>query len=389
MNELQRILQSFSQSQQRGQRTALATVVQTQGSVYRRPGARMLLTEQGEMISAISGGCLEADILVRAQASIQEDTPPFVVRYDAMNHEEDILLGFGLGCNGIVDVLIESLSWDAAIHQLSFIEECLQSRQSGVIATVFSVEGLSELAVGSRVMVKADGTIINQIDDPNLAQIITAEAQKTLNQGKTHNHSFTLPSGEIRVLFETITPPLPLLLFGAGHDAIPVVQFAKQLGWQVTVIDHRGEALTRDRFPQADQLLECKPDPPDSYQHLLTPQTVAVVMTHRYVSDRAFLKNLIPSPVRYLGVLGPKHRMAKLWEDLAEDGGIGTREQQQRVYNPIGLDIGTETPEEIALSIVAEIQAVISERSGGCLRDRAGSIHTPNDNSWTTSASSF
>lgn len=383
MNELQRILQAFSHSQQKGQRTALATVVQTQGSVYRRPGARMLLTEAGETIAAISGGCLEADILARAQAGIKEDSPPFVVRYDAMNHEEDILLGFGLGCNGVVDVLVESLSAEAATRQLSFLEECLRSHQTGVIATVFAGEGV----IGSRVMVKADGSMINQIADPNLAEIITTEAQKTLTKGKTHSQSYPSPAGEVSVLLEAISPPFPLLVFGAGYDAIPVVQFAKQLGWQVTVIDHRGEYLNRDRFPQADQLLACKPDPPDSYQHLLTPETVAVVMTHRYVSDRAFLKNLIPSPVRYLGVLGPKHRMAKLWEDLAEDGVMGTVEQQQRVYNPIGLDIGTETPEEIALSIVAEIQTVISKRSGGCLRDRARSIHTP-DHSWTKSASS-
>jgi xanthine/CO dehydrogenase XdhC/CoxF family maturation factor len=178
-----------------------------------------------------------------------------------------------------------------------------------------------------------------------------------------------------------------LLVFGAGYDAIPVVQFAKQLGWQVTVIDHRDEYLTRDRFPQADQLLECKPDPCDAYQHLLTPQAVAVVMTHRYVSDRAFLKHLIPSQIRYLGILGPKTRMAKLWQDLAQQEVTVTAQQKQRVYNPVGLDVAAETPEEIALSIIAEIQAVIGGGEGSFLRDRAGSIHTPIQHSWATSAS--
>ena len=387
MNELKRILQAFEQSKRRGQRTALATVVQTSGSVYRRPGARMLLTEEGEIISAISGGCLEADVLARAQSTFQAETPPFVVRYDTTNTEEDLLFGFGLGCNGIVDVLIEPLHEENGASQLSFIRECLETQQSGVITTIFAVEGVANLAVGDRAMMKSDGAVINQMSDSDWAQTLIADMQKTLTEGKNHIQSYSLPQGEIRVLFEVIHPPVPLLVFGAGYDAIPVVQFAKQLGWQVTVIDHRDEYLTRDRFPQADQLLECKPDPCDAYQHLLTPQAVAVVMTHRYVSDRAFLKHLIPSPIRYLGILGPKTRMAKLWQDLAQQEVTVTAEQKQRVYNPVGLDVAAETPEEIALSIIAEIQAVIGGGEGGFLRDRAGSIHTPIQHSWATSAS--
>ncbi|PSO50185.1 MAG: xanthine dehydrogenase [Cyanobacteria bacterium SW_9_44_58] len=386
MNELKRILQAFEQSQRRGQQTALATVVQTSGSVYRRPGARMLLTEEGEIISAISGGCLEADVLARAQSSLEEETPPFVVRYDTTNTEEDLLFGFGLGCNGIVDVLIEPLHKKNGGSQLSFIRECLETQHSGVIATVFAVEGVSNLAVGDRAMMKSDGTVINQISDSDWGQTLIADTQKTLTKGKNHIQSYSLPQGEIRVLFEVIHPPLPLLVFGAGYDAVPVVQFAKQLGWQVMVIDHRGEYLTRDRFPQADQLLECKPDPADAYQHLLTPKAVAVVMTHRYVSDRAFLKHLIPSPIRYLGILGPKQRTAKLRQDLGQQKITATSEQQQRIYNPVGLDIAAETPEEIAISIIAEIQAVIGGGNGGFLRDRAGSIYTPIQHSWATSA---
>ena len=387
MNELQRILERFEQSQKRGQRTALATIVQTSGSVYRRAGARMLLTQEGEMISAISGGCLEADVLARAQSLFQEEHSPYVARYDAMNHEEDLLFGFGMGCNGIVDVLIESLSEMSAREQLSFIQDCLQSQQVGVMATVFAVEGVSNLKVGTRVMMKADGTLVNPIENPEIAQILRKETEKTLKDQQTCTQSYTFPEGQISVLFEVIPPPVPLLVFGAGYDAIPVVQFAKQLGWQVTVIDHREEYLTRDRFPEADQLLDCKPDPADSYQHLLTPQAVAVVMTHRYLSDRAFLKHLIPSSIRYLGVLGPKHRMNQLWQDLATDNIIPTPEQQQRVYNPVGLDLAAETPEAIALSIIAEIQAVLGGRTGGFLRDRAGSIHTSTESSWVRSAS--
>jgi xanthine dehydrogenase accessory factor len=376
MNELRRMLQAFEQSRQAGKRAVLATVVQTSGSVYRRPGARMLLTEDGQMVSAISGGCLESDILERSHPLFSTNPNPVLIRYDTTS-SEDIVFGFGLGCNGVVDVLIESLSDDAAVRQLSFIQDCLNTQQAGAIATIFSVENVPGIKAGDRLMLRSDTTIINQITNTDVAQIIAADLYKTLITQKTHVQSYTLSTGRIDVLLEVIRPPVPLLVFGAGYDAIPVVQFAKQMGWQATVIDHRASYLTQDRFPHADRLLCCKPEQLDTYEHLLTPHAVAVVMTHRYLSDLAWLKILIPAQVRYLGVLGPKRRMQQLWQDLAGHGITLNSEHNQRLYNPVGLDIGAETPEEIALSIVAEIQAVISERSGCFLRDRPGSIHSP------------
>ncbi|MBD2261172.1 XdhC/CoxI family protein [Pseudanabaena sp. FACHB-2040] len=374
MNELQLILQAFERSQQARERAVLATVVQTNGSVYRRPGARMLLTEGGQMISAISGGCLEADILERSRLLLADGGDPSLVRYDTTS-SDDIVFGFGMGCNGIIDVLIEPLDQSAAVSQLCCIQECLSTQQTVAIATVFSVEDVPGVKVGDRLMMKSDTKVINHIANPDIAQRIAADAYKSLVEKQTRVQSYALSSGKINVLLEIIRPPQPLLIFGAGYDAIPLVQFAKHLGWHVTVIDHRPEHLTHERFPLADQLLFCTPDPPHGYRHLLTPQTVAVVMTHRYISDLAFLKTLMLSRLLYLGVLGPKRRMQQLWQDLAEHNITPTPEQNQQLYNPVGLDIGAETPEEIALSIVAEIQAVLSGRSGCFLRDRTDSIH--------------
>jgi xanthine/CO dehydrogenase XdhC/CoxF family maturation factor len=376
MNELQHILQAFTHSQKSGRRTALATVVQTSGSVYRRPGARMLLVEDGQMISAISGGCLEGDVFERSQSLMFGGGEPMVVRYDTTSGE-DIVFGFGLGCNGVVDVLIESLGDETAASQMSFIQDCLQSGQVGAIATVFRIEGASDITVGSRLMLKWDGTVTNGIANADIAQRIETDARHTLRTQQTRVQFYTLHQGRVDVLIEVIQPLVPLLVFGSGYDAVPVVQLAKYLGWHVTVIDDRPGFLSGDRFPQADQILLCESDNPDSYQHLLTPQTVVVVMTHRYLSDLAFLKTLIPSPVRYLGVLGPKRRMQQLSDDLAQENILPTVGQKQRIYNPVGLDIAAETPQEIALSIVAEIQAVIGGRCGGFLRDRMGSIHSP------------
>ncbi|HEY9801055.1 MAG TPA: XdhC/CoxI family protein [Leptolyngbyaceae cyanobacterium] len=378
MNELQQILQAFTYSQKSGQRTALATVVQTSGSVYRRIGARMLLLEDGQMISAISGGCLEGDVFERAQSLMFDGGEPMVVRYDTTSGE-DIVFGFGLGCNGVVDVLIESLNNEAPAGQMSFIQDCLQSGQVGAIATVFRVEGVSDVTIGSRLMLKWDGKVINGITNPGIAQKIETDTRYILKEKQTCIQTYTLTEGRVDVLIEVIHPLVPLLVFGSGYDVIPVVQLAKHLGWHITVIDDRPGYLRSDRFPQADQILWCESDHPDSYQHLLTPQTVAVVMTHRYLSDLAFLKTLIPSPVRYLGVLGPKRRMQKFWDDLSAENIIPTSAQTQRIYNPVGLDIAAETPQEIALSIVAEIQAVIGGRRGNFLRDRPGSIHSPQE----------
>ncbi len=378
MNELQRILHAFDQTQQAGKQAVLATVVRTSGSVYRRPGTRMLITEDGRMVSAISGGCLEADILERSRALLAQGKPPLLVRYDT-TADDDIVFGLGLGCNGIVDVLIEPLTDQGTFQYFAFMHECLLKQHTGAIATVFAVDNVPDVNVGDRVMMNFDAPIINQITQPNIAQRVALDTQKTLIEQRTRTQSYTFANGQIAVLLEVLRLPIWLLIFGAGYDAIPVVQLAKQLGWHVTVIDHRPAQLTRDRFPLADHLLQCDPNQPMSYCHLITPQTVAVVMSHHYLTDLAFLKTLIPAQLRYLGVLGPKRRMQKLWQDLAEHGIRLNLEQHQQLYNPIGLDIGAETPEEIALAIVAEIQAVLSGRSGHSLRDRPGSIHSASE----------
>lgn len=383
MNELQRILHAFEQSQQNGKKTVLATVVRTSGSVYRRPGARMLVTEDKQSIGAISGGCLEADILERSLSLLSTNAMPVLVRYDTTS-PDDIIFGLGLGCNGVVEVLLEPLNPLVAMNPLSFIQACFKTQKPGAsalqfpeggIATIFAVQNVPNINVGDRLIVKPDGTLVSAIAHSEVVQTIATDLLQTLANRQTVVQSYRLLGGQLDVLLEAIRPPVPLLIFGAGYDAIPVVQFAKQLGWHATVIDHRPELLTRERFPYADQLLDCIPDPPQAYQPLLTPQTVAVVMTHRYISDLAFLKHLIPAPLRYLGVLGPKRRMQQLWRDLADYNIFPTNEQSQRLYSPVGLDMGAETPEEIALSIVAEIQTVISGQVNRSLRDRSGSIH--------------
>ncbi|WP_414582520.1 XdhC family protein [Scytonema sp. PCC 10023] len=377
MKELQSIIKTFKQCKQSGQRTALATVVKTSGSVYRKPGARMLMTDDGQMIGAISGGCLESNVFEQAQTLMFYSGTPTVVKYDTSS-SDDIIWGFGLGCNGVVSVLIESLDDVEASSQLEFIADCFEQNQQGVVATVFRVEGKNQVQVASRLFLKQDGTIINGIEDNQLAHKVQEDAQRALHNKCSRIESYLLVNGIAEVLFEVIQPPLSLLIFGAGHDAIPVVHFAKQLGWHTTVIDNRPGYTTGDRFPVADRIIFCNPEHLEA--HLtFNPRMVAVLMTHKYTHDLALLPILLSSGLPYVGLLGPKTRRERLLQDLQASGFILTPDQLQRLYSPVGLDIGAETPEEIALSIVAEIQAVIANRCGNSLRQRAGAIHSQDE----------
>lgn len=371
MKELQDIVTDFLTIKSRGQTAALATVVKVKGSTYRRPGARMLMTQDGCMTGSISGGCLESDVFEHAK-HVMASGEPTLVKYDPEVAEE-IIWALGLGCNGAVHVLIERLD-----KQLTLIAECLSNRHSGVLATLFCVEGLVQAKVGNNLMLYPDKNITNEIVDSILTQAVIPDAQLVLQEQKSKVKTYNLPAGRAEVLIEFIKPPTPLLIFGAGQDAIPVVHFAKELGWHVTVVDHRPTYLTPEKFPYADSLILTSAEA--AYKHILLEEsTVAIVMTHNYFHDRELLKMLLPSAVRYIGVLGPKRRTAELLEDLQAEGIVYTQEQLSRLYAPVGIDMGADTPVEIALSIVAEIQAVLTKRAGGLLRDRIGPIHHPID----------
>ncbi|BAZ25457.1 hypothetical protein NIES4073_63620 [Kalymmatonema gypsitolerans NIES-4073] len=367
MKELQDIVTDFLTIKSCGQIAVLATVVNVKGSTYRRPGARMLMSQDGCMTGSISGGCLESDVFEHAK-QVMASGEPTLVKYDPEVAEE-IIWALGLGCNGAVHVLIERLD-----KQLTFITECLSNRHSGVLATVFCVEGQLQAKVGNHLMLYPDKNITNEIADSILTQAVISDAQLVLQHQKSKVKIYNLPAGRAEVLIEFIQPPTPLLIFGAGQDAIPVVHFAKELGWHVTVVDHRPTYLTPEKFPYADSLILTSAEA--AYKHvLLEDSTVAIAMTHNYFHDRELLKMLLPSAVRYIGVLGPKRRTAELLEDLQAEGIVYTQEQLSRLYAPVGIDIGADTPVEIALSIVAEIQAVLTKRAGGLLRDRKAPIH--------------
>ncbi|MBW4494923.1 MAG: XdhC family protein [Oscillatoria princeps RMCB-10] len=371
MKELQDIIEAFQKLESRGKTAALATLVKLQGSSYRQLGARMLVTEEGAVAGSLSGGCLEDDVFERA-GEVMRSGNPIAVEYDT-KADQDIIWGLGLGCNGIVRILIECLTHESQSH-IRFISECFHRRQVGVVATVFSVEGELSAKVGDRLMLRQDDDIISNIGDCELAGALREEALEVLENSRSKVKLYPLKAGNAEVFIEVIQPPVRLLLFGAGSDAVPVVRFAKELGWQVTVIDSRPAYATSARFPLADRVIVAGAETID--RHIQPDsRTVAAVMTHHYLRDLEILNILLTSPLRYVGLLGSKGRTEKLLAELHEKGIIIKAENLARFYSPVGLDIGAETPEEIALAVIAEIQAVLAGRQGGFLKSRCGSIH--------------
>jgi xanthine dehydrogenase accessory factor len=367
MNNLSAILNTYHQNSGIDRTIFLATVVHTKGSTYRKVGARMLIVDRGEIAGMVSGGCLEQDILCH----VQQQTPPyhpFAIAYDTTT-AEDILWGFGLGCDGVVTILVEHLT-NRSDNPLTFIANCFDRQQSGVLATVFQVEGNLSVPIGARLMLHLDGEIESNIEDVELSAAIATDAQIAIHRQTIHRR-YCLPLGQVDVSIEVIQPPPHLTIFGAGRDVLPLAEFAKTLGWRLTIVDCRSSETTADRFPMADNIILARREEIDR-QVTINANTIAVVMTHNYLDDLEILRSLSTIQNRYIGVLGARQRTAKLLNDLTN-----VPEHFQRLHAPIGLDIGAETPEEIAIAIIAEIQAVITDRPASSLKDRRSSIHLP------------
>ena len=365
MTELQRLFHAYDQHRAVGRPCALATVVEVLGSAYRRPGARMLVTEDGELTGAISGGCLEGDARQRARRAIFRGEPALVT-YDTRD-EDDPRHGLGPGCQGVVRILLEPLNFSDPANPLEIMRHFAQHPAPAVLATVFAsgAAGL-KAAVGQRLLLAETGAIQGTA---LLAAPLTEAARATLAAGQSAVLDVDTAAGPVRALLEVLVPPLRLVVYGAGNDAQPLVRLAASLGWHITVVDGRPNLATAARFPEAAAVQVV----PVAELETATPDPLAyhVLLSHNYAYDLAALHTLRHSPAPYVGLLGPRLKAERLLDELPGD----TDTLRQRLHSPIGLDLGSETPEEIALAIVAEIQAQHSGRQARPLRERAGTVH--------------
>ena len=373
MKEIHEILLSFDKAQQQGKKTALASVVHLDGSSYRRPGARMLINDEGMLTGAISGGCLEGDALRKALLVITQQNSKLVT-YDTTD-EEDVSVGVQLGCAGIIQVLFEPINVKSTINPINLLQKAIAKRQKSVLVTLFSTEEKNKPQIGTCLLLEEDNTITGTIP---LASIKEPLMSDVIHAMKTQTSSFKkyISEGQaITAFIEFLQPPISLVVVGAGNDAIPLVNMADMIGWEARVVDGRNTHAKPERFASACQVLVSKPENVLE-QITIDEQTVFVLLTHNYNYDLAMLKVLLERNVTYIGLLGPKKKLKSMLDELKDTGMEITEKQLNSIYSPVGLEIGAETAEEIALSIISEIKAVFAGKKGMSLRESNDFIHS-------------
>ncbi|MEP2025926.1 MAG: XdhC family protein [Reichenbachiella sp.] len=370
MKEFKTILEAYQKIDFTERKAALATVVQVKGSSYRSPGARMLMLDNGRWVGSISGGCLEGDALRKARQVILNGKPR-TVTYDTSN-DDDNQLGIGLGCNGIIDILIEPILPESEFNPIAQLETFLKYENAGAHAIVFE-SSAKNIPVGTKISFNNKNEWVSDINE--IPKQLTTDLKTVVENRKPIIKEYNIDNESFKVFLELIQPGIDLLIFGGGFDAKPVTELAHVLGWNVRVTDECVAHLVPINFPLANELKSCKREFVEK-EIKITPFTAVVLMSHNLKYDVEVMRQIIGSQTPYIGILGPKKRADKIFKTLKDKYHIEiTSEQMDRIHAPIGLDIGAETPDEIAVSIISEIQAKFSNRSGGFIKYRTGPIH--------------
>jgi xanthine dehydrogenase accessory factor len=368
MKELIDIVAAYETASKQGKKTALATVVLVEGSAYRRAGARMLITEDGQLTGAISGGCLEGDALRKARMVILQQEA-LLVTYDTMD-DDDAKLGVGLGCNGIIHILIEPIN-DGETNPITLLKAVISSRGYAVVVTVFNIDNRKAPQPGTCLCLAGGQVIKNGLAVLSYQDELLEDAENALDT----QHSAISAYEGYTAFVECLKPLVSLVVIGAGNDVVPLTQIAAILGWHITVVDGRPNYAAVERFPLAQKVLIAKPEQIlDKLE--FNPWTAFVLMTHNYNYEIQFLKELIPLNASYIGILGPRKKLERMLGELEGQGTTMTPQDLETIHGPVGLDIGSETAEEIALSIIAEIKAIFAARSGNSLKYKTTVIHS-------------
>ena len=376
MKELKEIVKAYDAAVQSGKGFALASVVHLEGSSYRRPGARMLVSDEGELTGAISGGCLEGDALRKAMYAISLQRSR-LVSYDTSD-EDDMTIGIQLGCAGVIQVLFEPIDPDKQDNPIQLIRKALAIRQEAVMVTLFNLSNKSADQAGTCLLMESDGNISGSIPVQALEKVVMGDVQQAMQNKKSVFREYQSDGMSITAFIEFLQPAISLVVVGAGNDAVPMMQMADTLGWDVRIVDGRNTHARPERFVAACQILVSKPEAVLD-QLPMDGRTVFVMMTHNYNYDLSMLKALLPTQTPYIGMLGPKKKLDRMLDELRKDGMQLDEAMLSKVHGPTGLEIGAETPEEIALSVIAEIQAVVEGKAGGMLKHKPDVIHARED----------
>jgi xanthine dehydrogenase accessory factor len=329
--ETAEILSQLTAEARAGKRAALATVIRISGSAYRRPGAKLLVRDKGATTGGVSGGCLEADVRERALVALREGRPR-LLHYETGSDDRQVF-GLGLGCNGAVDVFVQAATTPAFLETARRVQEALEGEAPFAVSTALEGPSAGEVLL----LPAADGAAPSA-------------------------------SASEKVFTEVFLPPPRLLVLGAGDDAVPLARYARDAGFRVTVVDHRPAFLEAADLAAEVRRLPLRPEDGAAASLPLGRETYAVVKTHSLANDREWIRRLLATGVAYIGVLGPRARIEEILRQLGAAA-------DDRVFGPVGLDLGADGPEQVAMSIVAELLAVRSGRAPDHLRRRRGSIH--------------
>lgn len=358
-----------------GHKLALATIIETMGSSYQKAGARMIISSSGQYSGILAGGCFEGDFIEQS-AEVFETGKPKTLFYD-MRSSDDAIWGLGLGCNGAVRLFVQSLSEQEDFSPLTELAEAATCGNTAILCTVTDSE-LEELPTGTTFSWILGGSVAFTLP---LHQSIYAHTFKALENKRHAYQTIYVQNKSLTVFCEKILPPKHLLLLGAGPDAIPLVNMASELRWDITLADHRPAYLIPERFPENVNLVSITPE--TIHDDLSLERFDAMVlMTHSIDYDIRYLKQLADSPLPYIGLLGPSHRRDELFKALGDKAEL----IRGRSHGPVGLNIGSRTPDEIALSILAEIQAVGTCSDGKMLDDSPLHAHNKHQQSITIDA---
>lgn len=372
MKEIKEIIAAYDEAKGKKLSCVLATVVHVEGSSYRRAGARMLVDEHGVMTGAISGGCLEGDALRKALHALDQ-TKNRLVTYDTSD-EDDAIIGAQLGCNGVIQVLFEPVDVNTENNPIELLRKAVTNQQS-VVVTLFDLHKKSKEQIGTNLLFDEKKESIGSLTTSNLNDQIIEAGSTALKEKISLFREYHLEDEKLNVFIEYFPPAKTLVLVGAGNDAQVLSQQAELLGWNIIIVDGRPTHANSARFTSSCQIVVAKPE---AFLEEITidEQTAFVLMTHNYNYDLAVLKELLnEESLPYIGILGPKKKYNRMLDDLKAEGISLSSDQANKVHAPVGLEIGAETPAEIGLSILSEIQSVYTQTNGGFLKEKDGPIH--------------
>lgn len=369
MKEIKAIINAYDQIDSTKTKAAIATVVRVEGSSYRRTGARMLVMDDGVWVGGISGGCLEGDALKRARLAIAKAIPSLVT-YDT-SEDDQHQIGVGLGCNGVIDVLLTPLEIGNPNNTIEILKSCMaERRQTHILLTITALEEHDTLQAGQMIRY-TDAESLAVFGDKSLEAELNKTIQVYVQKGRSRPKEFTFADGrEVEVFIEILPPEIHLVLMGHQYDVLPLARLVKEIGWRATVIANPQKVMQK-LFSIADELVA----PDDFDTILIDDHTAIILMSHDYKTDKYNLPKVLKTAVPYVGLLGPRVRSEKIFKELAEEEQPIVEADMPRIHAPVGLDIGAISPEEIALSIIAEIRSVFSNRDGSQLRQRTTPIH--------------